>query len=405
MEDIHKLFLEAVACGLKSEYVAWDCDTCPRDWAGFFALAEEHRVLPLVYQAVYRCEGFSAADPELKRRCRAQSMHLAALQIRCTDAFSAIADSLTAAGVRFLVVKGIVLRGLYPNPDLRLSGDEDLLVHPDDMELCCQTLEKLGYTTSDPQSPDYELPFSNPRSPLRLEVHRSLFPPEQEAYGGWNRLFPDVFSRSLLQDGIPTLDPADHMLYLICHTFKHFLHSGFGIRQVCDMMLFANRWGSRMDWLRLLECCRSIRAEKFAAALFRIGWKHLGFSPEQAGYPIQWQAVYTDEAPLLNDILNAGVYGKSQQDRVHSSNVTLQAVADQNKGAIRSSLVGSLFPGRKALERKYPYLRRWPILLPFAWASRILRYAAGRSDASAALRLGQERLVLLEKYGILNDNL
>lgn len=403
MEKIHALFLEAAAAGMKSEYVSRTGEISPGEWNLLFSLAQAHRILPLVYQAVSRCPGFSSVPPELKNRYRAQSLQQAAVQVRCTDAFSAVVKALRDAGVRFLVVKGIVLRNLYPNPDLRLSGDEDLLVHHEDMALCCQVLQSLGYETPEPESPQYELPFSHPRNPLRLEIHRSLFPPEQETYGQWNRLFPDCFSRGILQDGIPTLSPADHMLYLILHAFKHFLHSGFGIRQVCDMMLFANRWGERIDWLRLLEHCRSIRAERFAAALFRIGWKYLGFSPEQAGYPVQWQAVYTDEIPLLRDILDAGVYGKSQESRVHSSSVTLQAVAARNKGTAANPLAGSLFPGRKTMEGKYPYLRRWPVLLPLAWTSRIIGYLRARSDAAGALRLGQERLELLRKYGILDN--
>lgn len=404
MDKNHMLFLEAVAAGLKNEYVPWDAESCPGDWAAFFSLAEAHRLLPLVYQAVCRCPGFSSVEEKLKKYCRAQCMQLTAQQVRQTAEFSAVQNVLSASGVRFLVVKGIVMRNLYPNPDLRLSGDEDLLVHREDIPLCCRVLGDLGYITANPESREYELPFSNPTTSVRLEVHRSLFPPQQEAYGAWNRLFPDVLSRSVVQDGIPTLSPSDHMLYLICHAFKHFLHSGFGIRQVCDMILYANRWGKQVDWLRLLEQCRSIRAEKFAAALFRIGWKYLGFSPEQAGYPLQWQAVSADEMPLLGDILQAGIYGKSREERIHSSNVTLQAVAAQNKGTGRNSLTASLFPGRKAMEGKYPYLRRWPILLPVAWTSRILRYAAGNSDAAGALRLGKERLELLKMYGILDEN-
>lgn len=35
------------------------------------------------------------------------------------------------------------------------------------------------------------------------------------------------------------MNASDHLFYLICHALKHFYHSGFGIRQVCDILLFA----------------------------------------------------------------------------------------------------------------------------------------------------------------------
>ena len=333
-----------------------------------------------------------------------QSLQLTGLQVRQTAEFTEVRDALTAAGVRFLVVKGILCRNLYPNPDYRLSGDEDLLISPEDFSLCGEVLAKLGYTTPDPASDAYELSYLHPQRRVHLEIHRSLFPPDQPAYGELNSLFPDLFSRSILQENVPTLGVTDHMLYLLCHAFKHFLHSGFGIRQVCDIMLFANRWGAQIDWSLLLERCKTVRAERFAAGLFRIGWKYLGFSPEQARYPLQWQVVYTDELPLLQDILDAGIYGKSHQDRLHSSNVTLQALAAQKKGRQGAPLLRSLFPCRNAMEAKYPYVRKSALLLPLAWASRMLNYAVRSEAPGGTVKIGDSRLALLEKYGILDKN-
>ena len=405
MEKVHQLFLEAVAAGLKNTYVSWTSEISPRDWEPLFALAENHRVLPLVFQAVHRCPALAQAPAELLRLRRAQVLQLTALQVRQTAEFTEVRDALTASSVRFLVVKGIICRNLYPNPDFRLSGDEDLLVHPDDLPRCHSVLTELGYTTAEAAAKAHELSYHNPRRVLHLEIHRNLFPPEQPAYGELNGLFPEFFSGHILQDGTPTLGASEHMLYLLCHAFKHFLHSGFGIRQVCDIMLFANRWGEQIDWALLLERCKAVRADRFAAGLFRIGWKYLGFSPEQARYPLRWQAVYTDEGPLLQDILEAGVYGKSRQDRLHSSNVTLQALEAQKKGRSGTPLLRSLFPKREAMEAKYPYVRKSALLLPLAWFSRLLKYKKSSASTGDTVRIGDARLALLEKYGILDEKM
>ena len=404
MTKSDELFLQALGAALKNEAVSWDAPISSEDWLELLRLAEAHRVLPMIFQAVYASPAAKAADPAMMRRYRMYAMQMMVLQTRKTAEFLPLLQKLKNAGVHPLVVKGIICRNLYPNPDHRLSSDEDILILPEDFPAAHRCLTELGFTTRDPEEKSYELSYSRPGDPLLLELHRSLFPEESKAYGGLNRFFEHVRNRAVEQNGITTLDPTDHMLYLICHAFKHFLHSGFGIRQVCDMILYANRYGREIRWDALLESCRQIRAEQFAAGLFRIGWEHLGLSLEQSRLPVSWQAVYVEEGPLLEDILRSGVYGSADEDRLHSSNITLQAVEKRNQPETGGSLLSAVFPSQEVMQKKYPYLKEKPMLLPIAWTDRILRYAKGESKASNTLKIGSDRVQLLEKYGILDKS-
>lgn len=110
----------------------------------------------------------------------------------------------------------------------------------------------------------YEVPYRKAGSPLYIELHKHLFPPESDAYGDLNRFFEGIFDRAVAEDiqgnTVYTMDHTDHLFYLICHSFKHYLHSGFGIRQVCDIIMYANEYGTRIDWMRVLQNCgRSMR--------------------------------------------------------------------------------------------------------------------------------------------------
>ena len=404
MTESKRLFLQAVNAALKNEYVDWAEPVSRECWEEIFKLAEIHRMLPMVFQAVYRCPAARLADGNLMGRCRFSAMQMVALQAQKTAEFAPVLEALRKADVQPLVVKGITCRELYPNPDHRLSSDEDVLIHPAAFARCHEALTELGFSTRDPEDMSYELSYLKQGSPLYLEIHRSLFPPESLAYGDLNRFFPEVYRRSVEKRGVPTLCPTDHMLFLLCHAFKHFLHSGFGLRQVCDLILFANHYGPEVDWPYVLECCRSIHAEQFAAGLFRIGWKYLNFSLEDSRFPLQWQAIYVDEGPLLEDILQAGVYGTGDEDRLHSSNITLQAVISQKQGTSGSgSLLQTVFPPRDVMERKYPYLKNKPLLLPIAWTDRIIRYGKSGSKASSTLRIGNERVALLKRYGVITE--
>jgi hypothetical protein len=408
MDKVCQLFMDAVAAALKNETVSWDDSVTSIQWAQVLSLAETHRMLPMIYQATYRCPGAQAADPRLLARYKMIAIQMVAIQAQKTAEFLPLLRELKEAGVEPMVVKGILCRRLYPNPDHRMSSDEDVLILPEQFPACHQVLTRYGLTTADPETDAYEIPYSRPGGVLYLEIHRSLFPDGQKAYGDLNRFFRTVRDRAVEIDGVPTMAPTDHMLYLLCHAFKHFLHSGFGIRQVCDLILFANRFGSQIDWLEVLDRCRQIRAEQFAAGLFRIGWKYLGFSLEHSRFPIQWQAIYVDEEPLLLDILLSGIYGGATMSRQHSSTITLEAVAAQRQGKKSSGGVRkSLFPPAKDLEGRYPYLKTKPFLLPVAWTSRILHYrketAGSRSNNPGdALRIGSERIDLLKKYGVLD---
>lgn len=403
MKRTDMLFLQAISAALKNEQVDWEQPLSQEEWVGLLTLAEAHRMLPMVYQAVYACKAAAQADRRMMTYFRNCSLQMVALQTWKSAEFMPLLQALRDAGVNPMVVKGITCRELYPNPDHRLSSDEDVLIDPEQFEACHRVLTEFGLATKDPDSNSYELAYVRPDGSLYVEIHRSLFPEESTAYGDMNRFFRDVRSRAVVQRGIPTLSPTDHMLYLLCHAFKHFLHSGFGVRQVCDLILYANSYGSQVDWSYVLSACREIRAEQFAAGLFRIGWKYFGFSLEQSRYPLQWQAIYVDEGLLLEDILQAGVYGSADKDRLHSSTLTLQAVSSQKQGKPNSgSILKTLFPSAKDMEGKYPYLKDKPILLPIAWTDRIVKYSKSTASPTDSIRIAGDRIQLLRQYGVLD---
>lgn len=406
MSETEQLLLDALKAALNNETVTWDGEIAPETWAELLRLSEIHKVLPMVYQAVYACPAAASIPGELLASCRSKVRRLVMLQTQKTQGFLPLLQALQQAGAAPLVVKGIVCRSLYPNPDHRMSSDEDLLIPPEQFPLCHRILTDMGLTTPDPEGSTYETPYAHPASGLYLEIHTSLFPPENKAYGNLNRFFRDASQRAVVQHGIPTLAPTDHLLYLILHAFKHFLHSGFGIRQVCDIVLYANAWGTEINWEELLERCRSVRAEHFAAGLFQIGEKHLTFSRERAHYPPHWQAIYVESLPLLQDILRAGIYGSADMSRQHSSTITLRAVDNQTANATQG-ILKSLFPGVKTLRQRYPYLQEKPWLLPVAWTERLIRYSKETrknpaNAPAASIRIGKERLALLQKYGIID---
>ena len=381
-----------------------DClDISAEQWPELFRLAQDHKVLPLVFETVHL--RLRREVPELAAAVRGQVRNLVILQTLRTAEFLELWRALEEAGVTPLVVKGVVCRQLYPKPDHRPSSDEDVLIPPEQFPLCHEVMTRMGLTTAEPD-PDgaWEVPYRREGSPLYIELHKHLFAPESDTFGGLNEFFGDPFRSAAVLEvqgtALRTMHPCDHMTYLIFHAFKHFLYSGFGIRQICDILLFAREYHAQIDWEWVRLSCRSIRAERFAAAVFAIGVRYLGFDPVEP-----WDAIDVDELPLLEDVLSAGIYGSAGEHRLHSSAITLEAVSAQNQGkAPRSGLAAAAFPAAASLEGRYPWLKERPWLLPAAWGSRILSYLLEPrtpGGSTAALKLGAERRALLKQYGIL----
>jgi hypothetical protein len=409
MNETIQIFLAILKAAMLGEKPDIPAHISMEQWQTVFRLAGIHNVLPLIWEAVY--DHPSLAGQPLLSTLRQQVRREVILQSMRTEEFLQLNDLLLEAGATPLVVKGIVCRSLYPNPDHRPSSDEDVLIPPAQYSLCHDVLTRFGMSTQ-ARADDHELPYRKADSPLYIELHKYLFPPENDAYGDLNRFFDNIHSQALTLElqghKICTLSHTDHLLYLICHAWKHFLHSGFGIRQVCDIILYANTYGSQVDWDRIQVNCRMIRAEKFAAAIFAIGKNYLGFRETQAAYPHSWQILRVDEVPMLMDLLSGGLYGDSSMSRKHSSNITLEAVAAQKAGKqARGALINSAFPPASKLAGRYPYLNKRPYLLPVAWCSRILQYGKEtrnlrNNKAADALKIGNERLELMKFYDILN---
>ncbi len=361
MEQHHALFLQILSAALREQTPSLPDSLAEEDWEAILALAREHDVLPLVFEVLYPLPGLKSLP--CMAAARSQVMQKVTIQAIKTDAFLNLNRHLRAAGVRAVVVKGLVCRELYPQPDNRPSNDEDVLVAPEQYGLCHEVLTNFGMVPSvrdlDRDSA-YEVPYSKPGSPLFIELHKHLFPPESEAYGDLNRFFDGVFDRAAEDtfqgQAILTMAPSDHFFYLICHSFKHFLHSGFGIRQVCDICLFAQKYASAIDWPQVWENCRAIRADVFTAAIFAIGQKHLHIDLAAVSFP------EVDETALLQDLLQGGTFGDADANRKQSASMTLTAVSNQKQGKQEAGLLNSLFPSAKTLEGRYRYLQRKPWL-------------------------------------------
>lgn len=412
MKPQKQLFLEALKASLANTTVTWTMPLSPEEWQFIFDLAESHKVLPLIFHAVYSCPAAASLDARMLLFLKRRTLSLTLNQVQRTAEFLKLYEKLAEAGITPLIIKGLICRELYPKPDLRISADEDILVQGEDFEKAIKILESNGMKLKEPLiEGTSEAGLISEKVFSYIELHHQLFAKDSKAYGELNAYFADCFeSRASLEvqgTTVYTMKPEMHLFYLFCHAFKHFLHGGFGIRQVCDIIMFAGTYGKEIDWQKLLQQCKELRIEKFAAALFKIGKNYLVFDEEKAGFPLEWQSIEIEETELLEDLLESGIYGSSTLSRKHSSHMTLDAVAESKQGKKSgNAMLKAVFLSAKDLEGRYPYLKEKPYLLPIAWTSRMITYGKQTksekdNSIAEALKLGKDRIELLKKYGMI----
>ena len=372
------------------------------DWPAIFTLANQQKLLPILFEAARKTPA-AAENAALFAVTKQQVIGQVLNQTVRSAEFADLYHKLRTAGLHPIVVKGQLCSRLYPQTDHRISADDDLLIPDGEFFACHEQLLANGLTTDTPAdelATADEVSYTKEGSPLYIELHRHLFDSAEDAHDELNHFFTDLNPVEI--DGFLAMPPHEHLLYLLLHAYKHFVRSGIGLRQFCDIGLWARAYHAEIDWQRLREQCESVHAATFAAAAFRIARDDLGI---EFDLPAPWDGGI-DVEPLLHDTLCGGVYGSNDLTRLHSSTVTLNAVKASRTGE-KSSVLSTVFPKREYLERRYPYLKKRPCLLPVAWVQRIAHYASEKqsgadNSASGSIKLGKERIELMKRYGIMD---
>ena len=379
------------------------------DLVYIYKMSEIHHVVPMIYNATYNEDFFKECDANFQAMFKSSAFRYIFSQIQRTNHFLEVYKKLSEKNIKILVFKGIIFRNMYNNPDDRISSDEDILIKKEDYEKVKEFFLSEGFEFIDKGE---ECAYFSKSTGLCIEVSTSLFSHESKAYGHLNKLFEDVFEKSIKINidkiDILTLSHEQHLIYIVFHNMKHFLTGGFGIRQVADFSKYIETYGEYINWEKFWSDLKDLNYDTFALNLIEISLKYLGFNDDKITYPDNItsfdelknsQKYYINSESLINDILDAGVFGASTMDRKHTALMTLDAVEDKKK----SNRLKAVFPNVNYLKDNYTYLQKYPILLPVAWGQRILSYLKKNKTSSYinTMELGKQRIELLKEYKII----
>ena len=405
MTQSEKLFIKLAAASIGKDFVS-QSDADGADTREILLLAKQHKLLPIIYTGLKK-SGIKLFTDEEEKAVKKAVIAETAFQVSRNEALLRLYDKMSSENIYPCVVKGIVLAALYENRDMRISADTDLLIPADIYTKAERIMLDEGLKEKEDSGEDDTVrTYINERNGLYIEAHTLLFPEYPSLNRKMNLLFENAAERRIFHDidghKVASFSHTDHLLFLVLHSFKHFIYCGFGLRQIMDFILYAKTFKEDIDHKKIEKALDAVSAFGFFRGLLSVCKTYFFHSPTELGFDIpDSELPETDD--MIADILSGGIYGGNTEERLHSSKMTL-AAADKNK---KVSFLSSLFPSADALSHQYTYLKKHKILLPAAWFSRIVRHmkkdrsSAGKFDPEESIEIGKERISMMRKYGII----
>ena len=305
------------------------------DWKRAFYIAKAHSLSTIFYDTVKE-----RADVPDNVKLIARNSALAQIHQQVQQDYYAqeIYKQLYENNIKFMPMKGSVLRQLYQIPEHRLSCDVDILYDVEKQEKVKEILENL----------DFKKDKEWHNGVVTVEMHEELFSEYSLGY----EYFSNVWEKLKTDDGIKYyFSDEDFYIYFMTHTAKHFFNGGFGIRTVLDVYEF--------------NTAKNLDKEYLKTEFEKLGlYKFTHMVEELAKYWFDDDYSATEEVTALSDIiLSSGVYG-AERNSVMVKNIKKNS---NNKHARLKYLFVTLFPKYRTMKILYPFLKYLPFMLPFMW--------------------------------------
>ncbi len=322
------------------------------DWIGACKIGGRHSIMPMLY---YGARASHAAMPaDVEQALRSATLKSAYVDQNQLRELSDIAARFQSAGVDFLPLKGTILKHKYPQTEVRLMSDADILIRTEQYPVIRPIMEELGYIEL--VESDHELVWDK-KGALHLELHKRLVPSYNEDYyayfgDGWKLAQKAEGTRYILRD-------EDHFIYLFTHYAKHYRAGGIGIRHLTDLYVF----------LQDLPDLDLAYMEGELAKLHLLDFYRNSMHTVDVWFRGEPATAISDF--LTDRIFDSGSYG-TKKAKTLASGAKLAAASGTERVRGRQTWL-LLFPPARDMEQAYPVLKKWKILLPFLWVWRWFR--------------------------------
>ena len=296
-----------------------------------------------------------------------------AKNIRVEFAHNEVHRILSDNSIPYVILKGVASASYYKEPMLRMMGDVDVLVRPDDIAKADKLLKSIGFVTADDiHGDDMHIGYKR-NDGIACELHRRIgWAPKNSVGDTVNKYLYDIFEKSFeykMSNG-SCIVPCKfhHGLILLLHTATHLTHEGVGLRHLCDWAVFVNSF-SNDEFVALFEQpLKEMGLWRFAQLLTLCCVSHLGCDQKE------WAG--EDDNNLIDsivfDILNGGNFGTKDTDRYNQ----IKYISDRKEGitAKKNPILQLCASINEKTKKEFTFVNKSKLFLPIGWIFTVCKY-------------------------------
>lgn len=269
----------------------------------------------------------------------------------------------------FLILKGMAAASYYQNPELRSIGDIDFLIDPSQKQEIEELLNENGY---DKQNSEHNYHVSFKKGNTDFEMHFEIPGIPQGKSGEIVKDFiKDMLKYPVISEfngwSFPAPKEIYHGLIILLHMQGHMVSEGLGLRHICDWACFLQKTEGKPFWNELLGLFQKIGILTYAEVVSKIS--HMYF---HINCP-KWAEDADEELchDVMNDVLTGGNFGRKDRFRSKSG---IMIIERSRNGKKHSKLVNLFLIIHHGIPKRYPIVKKIPILYPVFDGYRILLY-------------------------------
>lgn len=214
-----------------------------------FHLALQQNVYSFLYPTLNKYREEIKLDELIIRRWRVAALYMATLQVSMINGIKTILGIFKSNDISVISLKGLALKKVYPQPELRNMGDLDLFIDEIDIKKSIELLITQGYhpNSKDLNNPKYMHIGMQKPGTFSVELHRTLWHPtimkKRDNHSWFNHIWENKRQLEMEEIKFTALSLEDELINLVIHLARHLMHSDANLLQLCDIVLFIeNHW-------------------------------------------------------------------------------------------------------------------------------------------------------------------
>ena len=332
------------------------------NWRELLRLSKFHHVDNLIFEAISMLPEAEKPSEQALAGLEQDSMTQVIQDANQISEAEELMDALEQNKIPAIMLKGWIMKDLYPRTDLRTRADTDIFIHTSDEKKIDQMIRNRGFKTIAFGGKKDNVYCKEPF--VTFEMHKNLFEYEDD----WNEVINNKYGRQYIWKRIEKLDGYHYInrmdkefyyVYMVAHMAKHLKDDGgIGVRAFMDLWIYRKAYAGSLNMDVMGSDFEALGLTTFAEKAYTLAccW----FDGDKINYP--------DESYLkfAEYIMDCGAYGNSDNFVMNN-----EAMRGDKKPSSKGYIFRRAFPPRESMEKRYPALKKHPVRLPYYWAKRL----------------------------------